>query len=74
MEFLLFIPLTLFLVIILPLWLILHYGTRRGGQGLSGEDQRRLMDLWHRAERLDERIMHLETILDREAPGWRGRQ
>ncbi|HYE52261.1 MAG TPA: envelope stress response membrane protein PspB [Azospirillaceae bacterium] len=39
-------------------------------QGLSEGAAAALMD---RADRLDERVRQLETILDAEAPGWRAR-
>lgn len=75
MELITIIMVTSLLIIVLPLWLILHYVTGwRSGRTLSQEDQRRLAELWQTAGRMEERIGHLETILDQEAPGWRGRQ
>ncbi|MFO1061743.1 MAG: envelope stress response membrane protein PspB [Dongiaceae bacterium] len=69
-----FVPALLFVVVVLPLWLLLHYVTRwRAGRGLSTEDERMLADLWQQARKLEERIGTLETILDAEAPGWRTR-
>jgi phage shock protein B len=69
-----FVPAILFVVVVLPLWLLLHYVTRwRASRGLSSEDERMLADLWKNARRLEERVATLETILDAEAPGWRTR-
>ena len=69
-----FVPAILFLVVVLPIWLLLHYLTRwRASRGLSTEDERMLADLWKNARRLEERVATLETILDAEAPGWRTR-
>ena len=69
-----FVPAMLFVVVVLPLWLLLHYVTRwRTTRGLSTEDERMLADLWKNARRLEERVATLETILDAEAPGWRTR-
>jgi phage shock protein B len=69
-----FVPVIVFIVVVLPLWLLLHYVTRwRAARGLSTEDERMLADLWQNARRLEERVATLETILDAEAPGWRTR-
>lgn len=71
---LLFVPFVLFMVVVAPLWLLLHYLTRwRATKTLSAEDERMLVDLWQSAKRMEERITTLETILDHDAPGWRGR-
>ena len=72
--FFVFVPTIVFIVVVLPLWLLLHYLTRwRASRGLSTEDERMLADLWKNARRLEERVVTLETILDAEAPGWRTR-
>ncbi|MDX1301980.1 envelope stress response membrane protein PspB [Photobacterium sp.] len=65
-------PIMVFLIFVAPLWLILHYRSKRNvGQGLSGEDQEKLQALVSRAEQMQERIVTLERILDAEAPQWR---
>jgi phage shock protein B len=64
----------LFMVIVVPLALILHYVTRwRETKGLSREDSRLLEELWQDTQRMESRINTLESILDDEAPGWRKR-
>jgi len=61
-----------FLIIVAPLWLILHYRSQRQtNKGLSSEDQQRLQALVTRTEQMQERIISLEQILDAEAPQWR---
>ena len=66
------VPLVVFMIIVAPLWLILHYRSKRhAGEGLSGEDQKKLEPLVARAEDMQERIVTLERILDAEVPRWR---
>ncbi|MDO6497174.1 envelope stress response membrane protein PspB [Photobacterium swingsii] len=68
-------PLIVFMVIVAPLWLILHYRSKRhASQGLSSEDQEKLQALVVRAEHMQTRIVTLEKILDAEAPQWRHKQ
>jgi phage shock protein B len=67
-----FVPVVIFLVIVAPIWLVLHYVTRwRSSRTLSREDERMLVDLWESAKRMELRIVTLEKILDAEAPQWR---
>jgi phage shock protein B len=67
-----FVPVIIFLVIVAPIWLVLHYVTRwRSSRTLSREDERMLVDLWESAKRMELRIQTLEKILDAEAPQWR---
>ncbi|HET8728506.1 MAG TPA: envelope stress response membrane protein PspB [Alphaproteobacteria bacterium] len=74
MPEILFVPVILFMLIVAPLWLVLHYVTRwRATKTLSSEDEKMLVDLWQSAKRMESRIAALETILDHDAPGWRGR-
>lgn len=69
------VPLVVFLVFVAPLWLWLHYRSKKQvGQGLSGDEFEQLQTLAERAESLQERIHSLERILDVEAPNWRQRQ
>jgi phage shock protein B len=66
------VPLVVFMIVVAPLWLILHYRSKRkSGEGLSGEDHQKLETLVARAEVMQERIVTLERILDAEAPLWR---
>lgn len=62
----------IFCIFVAPLWLILHYTTkRRQAQGLNREDEKMLSDLWQLANKMESRVHALETILDAEAPKWR---
>lgn len=64
------IPLTLFVLFVLPVWLWLHYNNRAGSE-LSQSQQQRLQQLNDDAKRMRERIQTLEDILDAEHPNWR---
>ena len=64
----------LFLCVILPLVIVLHYVTKwKGTKSLSNADERMLEDLWDSAQRMETRINTLETILDDVKPDWRKR-
>ena len=70
----LFVPAVLFMVVVAPIWLVMHYrGKRRGQAALSGEERDELEKLTDLAERMGERIETLEAILDAETPDWRKR-
>lgn len=70
-----FVPAVVFLVVVAPIWLILHYWTQmRGHRGMSAEDQEQLTAALAMAEKLEARVRTLETILDAEHPQWRERQ
>jgi phage shock protein B len=61
-----------FLVVVVPLWLFLHYGARwRQSKGLTAESERTLGELSDVADRLQTRIDNLERLLDVAAPDWR---
>lgn len=67
------IPLTLFVLFVLPVWLWLHYNNRTRRGELSQNEQQRLMQLNDEARQMRERIQALEAILDAEHPNWRDR-
>ena len=65
-------PIIIFMVIVAPIWLILHYRSKRQiSQGLSEDEYRQLSDLSEAADQMAERIQTLESILDAETPQWR---
>ena len=69
-----FVPTVVFLVIVAPLWILMHYrGKQRALGELSVEERQLLETLAVRADRMVERIETLEAILDDETPGWRSR-
>ncbi|MCO7985846.1 envelope stress response membrane protein PspB [Escherichia fergusonii] len=67
------IPLTFFVLFVLPVWLWLHYSNRANRGELSQSEQQRLAQLSDEAKRMRERIQALEDILDAEHPNWRDR-
>lgn len=74
MSELLFVPVVLFLVIVAPIWLILHYATRNSAsKRLTSKDESLLEDLHENARRMEERIHNLERILDADVPEWRSK-
>ncbi|WP_410016551.1 envelope stress response membrane protein PspB [Sodalis sp. C49] len=72
MSIVLAIPLTIFILFVAPIWLWLHYNSRRRqGSALQAQDSRRLAELNAQAARMQARIRALEDILDAEHPNWR---
>ncbi|PJC88054.1 envelope stress response membrane protein PspB [Vibrio sp. HA2012] len=66
------VPIILFMIFVAPLWLLLHYRSKRkSATGLSEEDYAALQRLSEKAESLQQRVGTLERILDAEAPNWR---
>jgi len=55
------IPLTLFVLFVLPVWLWLHYNNRTASGSLSQNEQQRLLQLTDDAKRMRERIQALEA-------------
>ena len=67
-------PLVIFMIFVAPIWLILHYRSKKQvNQGLSAEEQASLQSLAEQAAKMSARIQTLEAILDSEAPEWRNR-
>ncbi|ABE55759.1 phage shock B [Shewanella denitrificans OS217] len=67
-------PIILFLVIVAPIWLVLHYRSKRQvSQGLTEEEFSQLNDLIGKAEKMGSRIETLEAILDSQSPEWRAK-
>lgn len=68
----LFVPTLIFMSVVAPLWLILHYRSRnRAGKALNSTEKRELETLLAQADKLADRVDTLERILDAENPGWR---
>ena len=67
-------PTVLFMLVVAPIWIVSHYRAKGRTSAALTEDERveldRLMDA---AAGMRERIDTLESILDAETPGWRGR-
>lgn len=70
-----FVPLILFILIVAPLWLILHYRSkaRDARHAVPETAAPELASLNEAAEKMEQRIAALEALLDAESPGWRSR-
>jgi phage shock protein B len=67
-----FVLTIIFMVVVLPLIVIMHYTTKwKATKGLSDDEQRMLEDLWKDSQSMQSRVNALETILDSEIPDWR---
>lgn len=74
MEFLkfLFVPTILFLVIVAPLWITMHYrSVNRSSRSLNQEDRESIEHMLETVDTLTDRIGALESILDVDHPDWR---
>jgi phage shock protein B len=73
-EELVMIPVIIFMTIVAPIWLILHYRSKRQiSQGFSEEEYTQLSELAELADKMTDRIKTLEAILDAETPDWRSK-
>lgn len=69
-----FVPTVIFLTIVAPVWIFMHYRSKQRAQGSLSEAERlELEALAGQAERMAQRIETLEAILEAETPGWRER-
>lgn len=74
MEELIMAPVIIFMVIVAPIWLVLHYRSKgQVSQGLSEEEYIQLSNLSETADKMADRIQTLESILDVETPNWRNK-
>ena len=74
MEFwkFMFVPTILFLVIVAPMWITMHYrSVNRSSRSLSREARESIEHILETVDRLTERIGTLESILDDDHPDWR---
>ncbi|EMN7141334.1 envelope stress response membrane protein PspB [Vibrio parahaemolyticus] len=72
LAFLIVGPVIVFLIFVAPLWLFLHYRSKRKtDSALSSQDLERLQVLSEKAEAMQFRVDTLERILDAESPTWR---
>lgn len=68
------IPTIIFMTIVAPIWLILHYRSKKQvSQGLTEDEYMSLQSLSNKAEMMADRIQTLESILDAETPDWRNK-
>lgn len=72
---LLFVPTILFMVVVAPIWIVLHYRSlNRSSRGLNEEDRENVEQILVTVDRLTERIKALESILDSEHGDWRDQE
>jgi phage shock protein B len=73
-EELIMAPVIIFMVIVAPIWLVLHYRSKgQVSQGLSEEEYIQLSELSETADKMADRIKTLESILYEETPDWRNK-
>ena len=69
---LLFVPTVLFMVVVAPIWIVMHYRSlNRSTRSLSEEDRESIEHMLETVDKLTERIGTLESILDVDQPDWR---
>ena len=67
-------PTIVFLVVVAPLWIVMHYRSARGSSRSLDQDEREaLEELLADLDKMTDRIDALESILDHDNPGWRKR-
>ncbi len=71
---LLMAPIIIFMIFVAPIWLILHYRSKRQvSQGLTADEYETIKELAAKAEQMSDRINTLEAILDADSPEWRSK-
>ncbi|MEH6517541.1 MAG: envelope stress response membrane protein PspB [Halioglobus sp.] len=67
-----FVPTILFMVVVAPIWISLHYrSVSRSSRSLTDEDRESVEHMLETVDRLTDRIGTLESILDADHPDWR---
>lgn len=67
-----FVPTILFMVIVAPVWIALHYrSVSRSTRSLNAEDRENVEHILQTVDRLTDRIQTLEALLDAEHGDWR---
>jgi len=60
-------PIIVFMVVVAPLWLSVHYRSKKQvSQGLSEHEHRQLLELAQKADKMAARVETLEALLDQE--------
>jgi phage shock protein B len=74
MEFwkFMFVPTILFLTVVAPIWITMHYrSVRQSSRSLNKEDRQAVEQILETVDKLTDRIGALEAILDDDHPDWR---
>lgn len=70
-----FAPMIVFLTIVVPIWITLHYRSlNNSSRALSDEDREGLEEMLETVDRMTDRIVNLEAILDADRPNWRNQK
>ena len=68
----LFVPMVLFMVIVAPTWIVMHYrSVNRSSSQLSEDDRQALEEMLVAVDQMADRIESLESILEADHPIWR---
>ena len=68
----LFVPMVLFMVIVAPIWIVMHYrSVNRSSSQLSEDERQALEEMLVAVDQMADRIESLESILDADHPNWR---
>ena len=68
----LIVPMVLFMVIVAPTWIVMHYrSVNRSSSQLSEDDLQALEDILVALDQMADRLESLESILDADHPNWR---
>lgn len=71
----LFVPTILFMVVVAPIWLTMHYRSKdKTAKGISPEERENLDDMLATMDKLMDRIETLESILNDTHSEWRNSQ
>jgi phage shock protein B len=70
-----FVPTILFLTVVMPIWLTMHYrSVNRSSRSLNADDREHVEHMLETVDKLTDRIQALESILDIDHPDWRQQQ
>ena len=74
-QIIFFVPIVVFLVIVAPIWIIVHYKSKNRAAGdLSDAERMEVDEMSQVANERAARVETLESIVDVESPGWRDKQ
>lgn len=74
MEFwkFMFVPTILFLTVVAPMWITMHYrSVNKSSRSLNSDDRESIEHMLETVDKLTDRIGTLESILDDDHPQWR---
>ena len=68
----LLVPMILFMLIVAPTWIVMHYrSVNRSSSQLSEDERQALEEMLVAVDQMADRIESLESILDADHPNWR---